>query len=96
MTKNLFVGGPWHGRLIEGIPEGHTQWRVPVRVAPDSGESYVVNMHTVIYELQRFVVSSPRLTRASFRVYSIAGEDTGLLLTHAMALALGLSIVYEP
>jgi hypothetical protein len=99
MTKNLFVGGPWHGRLIEGVlTTGHT-WRVPVPLSvSDLFGWYDIRDTTpriVDYARQRLIIPSPADSRAIIEIWTCEDGRSPLLVGHAMATALGMSIVEE-
>lgn len=99
MTKNLFVGGPWHGRLIEGVlTTGHT-WRVPVPLSRSAMLRWYDIRDTtpreVLYERRRLAVPAPKGTLAAFEIWSCEEGRNPLLVSHAMALALGMSIVED-
>lgn len=100
MTKNLFVGGPWHGRLIEGtLTTGHT-WRVPVplSVADLYVRGYDIRdtmPRDALYTRQRLIIPSPGDSRAIIEIWTCEDGRSPLLVGHAMATALGMSVVEE-
>lgn len=89
--KALFVGGHWHGRVVE-IPDGMWAYRVPVPVSFQPGSPAFAFGVDVEPEIQTYERETFSYGAGAVKVFAFGPVDEVSYVVDALAIAAGLDV----